>query len=235
MFSRPGLFLVMTFLCLCHPMVAQDDEGYMFEMGLGGGGSFYMGDANSRLYRNTDGMFTLIARYNVNRRFSLKCGIAAAGISGSSENSNGTLPGDAVDFSRTLYEFGIQAEWGFCGYSFTPWEGCHRLAPYGLAGIGTVFAPKPASNVFALSFPIGMGMRYKLSERANVGIEWTMRFSSSDKLDVTSTEWTSLDDPFMIKGKGMKNKDSYSFTMLYITFDVFRRPCDCNDIKIRKR
>jgi hypothetical protein len=116
MFSRPGLFLVMTLLCFCHPMAAQDDEGYMFEMGLGGGGSFYMGDANSRLYRNTDGMFTLIARYNVNRRFSLKCGLAAAGISGSSENSNGTLPGDAVDFSRTLYEFEIQAEWGFCGH-----------------------------------------------------------------------------------------------------------------------
>ena len=56
-----------------------------------------------------------------------------------------------------------------------------------------------------------------------------MRFSTSDRLDVTHTDGTSLQDPFMIKGKGIKNKDSYSFTMLYVTFDVFKRPCHCND------
>ena len=56
-----------------------------------------------------------------------------------------------------------------------------------------------------------------------------MRFSSSDRLDVTSDVAPGLQDPFIIKGKGMKNKDSYSFTMLYVTFDVFKRPCHCND------
>ena len=230
MIKRLGFLSVLTMLFCCLPAAGQDD-GYLVELGLGGGGSFYMGDVNSRLYNNTNGVFSVIARYNVNSRFSLKADLAAAGISGSTENSYGVIPGDELTFSRTLYDFGVQMEWGFCGYGIEDWNGTHRLAPYGLLGLGLTFAPKPASNDFAANFPVGLGIRYKLSERVNIGLEWSMRFSTSDRLDVTQTYGTSLQDPFMIKGKGLKNKDSYSFTMLYVTFDVFKRPCNCNDEK----
>lgn len=220
--------LSLVIILLCSKTAAQD-EGYLMEMGLGGGGSFYMGDANGRLYNNTNGVFSVLARYNVNPRFSLKANLSSAGISGSTENAYGTLPGDELLFSRTLYDFGAQMEWGFCGYGMEGWNGNHRLAPYGLMGIGVTFAPEPEKNDFAANFPIGLGLRYKLSERVNIGLEWTMRFSTSDRLDVTRTDGTTLKDPFMIKGKGIKNKDSYSFTMLYVTFDVFKRPCHCNE------
>lgn len=220
--------LSLVIILLCSKTAAQD-EGYLMEMGLGGGGSFYMGDANGRLYNNTNGVFSVLARYNVNPRFSLKANLSCAGISGSTENAYGTLPGDELIFSRTLYDFGAQMEWGFCGYGMEGWNGNHRLAPYGLMGIGVTFAPEPEQNDFAANFPIGLGLRYKLSERVNIGLEWTMRFSTSDRLDVTRTDGTTLKDPFMIKGKGIKNKDSYSFTMLYVTFDVFKRPCHCNE------
>ena len=221
--------LSMVLLACCTFSAAQEEDGYLMEMGLGGGGSFYMGDANSRLYNNTNGVFSVLARYNVNPRFSLKANLSSAGISGSTENAYGVMPGDELLFSRTLYDFGVQIEWGFCGYGMEGWNGNHRLAPYGLIGIGATFAPKPAQNDFAANIPVGLGLRYKLSERVNIGLEWTMRFSTSDRLDVTHTDGTSLQDPFMIKGKGIKNKDSYSFTMLYVTFDVFKRPCHCNE------
>lgn len=228
--KRLKLLTVLVMLCLC-PFAEAQDDGYFMEIGLGGGGSFYMGDANSSLYDNTNGVVSFLARYNVNPRFSLKADLAAAGISGSTVNAYGTLPGDELQFSRTVYDFGVQIEWGFCGYGMEGWNGCHRLAPYGLLGIGGTFASKPVRNDFAANFPVGLGFRFKLSERVNLGLEWTMRFSTSDRLDVTQSYGTSLENPFMIKGKGIKNKDSYSFTMLYVTFDVFKRPCNCNDEK----
>ena len=227
--TKKLLVLAMVILLpVCNSAVAQDND-YMMEIGLGGGGSFYMGDANSRLYNNTNGVFTVLARYNVNPRFSLKADLAAAGISGSTDNAYGVLPGDRLEFSRTVYDLGVQMEWGFCGYGMEGFNGNHRMAPYGLLGIGMTFAPKPVQNDFAANFPVGMGIRYKLSERVNIGLEWTMRFSTSDRLDVTRDYSPVLEDPFMIKGKGIKNKDSYSFTMLYVTFDVFKRPCHCDD------
>ena len=222
-------YSVFTVLLFCCTFVAAQDDGYLFEVGLGGGGNFYMGDANDRLYRNTNGVASVVARYNVNPRFSLKSGFSAAGISGSSANAFGVLPGDEIIFSRTVYDFGLQIEWGFCAYGMTNWSGSHRVAPYGLLGMGMTFAPKPAQNDFAANFPVGLGVRYKLSERVNIGLEWSMRFTTTDRLDVASETPTSLENPFLIKGKGIKNKDSYSFTMLYVTFDVFKRPCHCND------
>ena len=227
--NRQRLHICLIILSCCFPAAAQDD-GYLMELGLGGGGCFYMGDANNRLYNNTNGVFSVLARYNVNPRFSLKADFAAAGISGDTNDAFGVIPGDGLRFSRTVYDAGVQVEWGFCGYGMEGWNGCHRIAPYGLIGLGLTYAPKPVNNDFAANFPIGLGIRYKISDRVNIGLEWTMRFSTSDRLDVTRTmPDTQLENPFTIKGKGIKNKDSYSFTMLYVTFDVFKRPCNCND------
>ena len=62
----------MALLTALLPVKAQE-EGYLAEIGLAGGGCFYMGDANSTsLYSNTNGMVGIVARYNVNPRFSLK-------------------------------------------------------------------------------------------------------------------------------------------------------------------
>lgn len=206
---------------------AQED-GYRFEAGLGGGSSFYMGDANQRLYNNSNGAAALMLRYNVNPRFSTRATFSAAGISGNSNEALGQLPlEDNLKFSRTAYEFSVQVEWGFLAYSPVMWnEG--RWSPYGLAGIGTVFLPEPVTNDWALCLPVGVGVRYRLAPRVNIGLEWSMRFTNSDRLDVTSTAAPGLQDPLKIKGKGMKNKDSYSLTMLYLSFDIFEKPCNCN-------
>lgn len=225
---RKNGLLSLTVMLFCCTAAAAQDDGYLMEVGVGGGSSFYLGDANSRMYDNTNGAFAIVARYNVNPRFALKANLATAGISGSTEYSYGALPGGQLSFSRTLYELGMQMEWGFCGYGMTGWSGQHRLAPYGLMGIGITYAPKPVSNDLTASFPLGLGVRYKLSERVNIGLEWTMRFSASDRLDVTQNTDPSFENPFMIKGKGIKNRDSYSFTLLYVTFDILERPCNCN-------
>ena len=40
-----------------------------------------------------------------------------------------------------------------------------------------------------------------------------MRFSLSDKLD-------GIEDPYKIESGFLKNKDSYSWTMVYISYDL---------------
>lgn len=223
------LFAVIALFC-CSNMNGQDD-GYMMEIGVAGGGSFYMGDANnSALFRNTNGMAGVVARYNFNPRWSLKADLVAAGLEGDTREMKSAFPCDDIHFSRTVYDFGVQLEVGFLGYGKPPLYNCYRFAPYYTFGIGTTFAPKPLENVIAVNFPVGIGFRYKLAERVNIGMEWTMRFSTTDKIDVTELgNGFSLEDPFLAKGKGMKNKDSYSFTMVFLTFDIFKRPCDCNN------
>ena len=91
------------------------------------------------------------------------------------------------------------------------------------------YAPKPANHVVAMNIPMGIGVKYKLADRINVGGEWTMRFTSSDRLDVTNAEGVQLDDPYGINSKGLKNKDSYSWLMLYVSYDMFPKYRRCNN------
>ena len=72
-------------------------------------------------------------------------------------------------------------------------------------------------------------MKYKIAERINMGAEWTMRFTTSDKLDVTSKEGLQLNDPYGVKSKGLKNRDSYSWLVLYVSYDMFPKYRKCNN------
>lgn len=221
--------VTVLFAIILMALTAHAQDEYRMEVGPAAGASFYMGDANQKLYRNTGLMGGVVARYNCNPRLSFKADLTAAHISGSTDNMKDRSFPASLDFDRTIYDMGVQVEVGFLGYGLTRYNGSHRVAPYYLTGIGMTFAPKPQKNDFAFNIPLGLGVRYKIADRWNVGLEWTMRFSSSDRLDVTrQSGGTTLEDPYQIKGKFLKNKDSYSYTMLTLTYDILKKPCDCN-------
>ena len=54
----------------------------------------------------------------------------------------------------------------------------------------------------------------------------------SDRLDVTDKNGLTLQNPFNIKGKGIKNKDSYSFTAIFVTYDLKPKYRKCNNIDL---
>lgn len=218
---------LLTFVMAVHvPAMAQDDTEYLVEIGPAVGCSFYMGDANNKLYKGSRFMGGITARYRINHRFALKSNLVAAGISGNTSWVNDRTYPEAISFKRTVFDLGVQIEGNFLAYGTTTYNDCHRLVPYYLIGVGMTFAPKPANNDFAVNFPIGIGVKYKIADRLNLCLEWTMRFSSSDRLDVTENAGS---DPLQIKSGFMKNKDSYCFTMLTLTYDIFAKSCDCNE------
>lgn len=214
---------------LCGAM-AQDE--YTWEIGGALGGSFYMGDANSSaLYKNTGVAGGFVARYLLNPRMAIKGNLIAGRISGNTEDIDNVYPrGEQVAFKRTVLDLGAQFEYNFWGYGEgNNYRGDRRFTPYILGGLGFTFAPKPAKNVFTMNIPLGMGVKYKVASRINIGCEFTMRFSLSDKLDVTQRDGLQLNDPYQIKGKGWKNKDSYSYTVFFVTYDLFPKCKDCNN------
>ena len=38
-----------------------------------------------------------------------------------------------------------------------------------------------------------------------------------------------MNDPYRIKSQGWKNKDSYSYTVFFVTYDLFSRCKECNN------
>lgn len=228
-FGRIAAFLLL--LPSVYMVSAQELE-YKMELGAIAGGCFYMGDANNSLpLKNTAMAGGILARYNFNPRMVVKGDFAIGKIQGTTEGLDNKFPdGLHTTFGRTVYELGGQFEYNFFAYgSGAGYKDSHRMTPYILAGIGMTYAPKPADHVFALNLPLGIGVKYKLADRLNVGAEWTMRFTTSDRLDVADNRGLILDDPYQIKGKGLKNKDSYSLLIAYISYDLFPKYRKCNN------
>ncbi len=234
------LFLQLCTLCLSMATMAQDEE-YRGELGLGAGGCFYLGDANGTPYRNLGPMFTLVGRRVFNPRMALKANLGMGHISGDtsgryfpsdalSETSEGGQPGSAT-FKRNVFDLSVQFELNLLGYGlYGGYQGHHRLVPYLALGVGATFAPKPVDAVFAFNIPMGLGVKFKLKERWNLGLEWSIRFTTTDALDVSNAQGVCLDDPYGIKSGGFKNKDCYSWTTFYVTYDLFPKCKTCNKI-----
>ncbi len=228
-------------LMLCMAVGAQDDVEYKMEMGATVGTSFYLGDANSTPFAHMSGMGGLIARRVLNPRMAVKTNLLFGHISGSSDgyfiptdpNSNsaeGGIP-TTVHFSRNLLDVGAQFEMNFWGFGMgTGYKEHSRITPYALAGVGlTVGMGGGGGTCGALNLPVGLGVKYKVKPRLNIGLEWTVRFSTSDELDASRKGGTQLAHPYGVKSKGLKNKDCYSFTMFYLTYDMCPKLRKCNN------
>lgn len=221
--------LLMSFIL---NVSAQEELEYKMEVGGMLGGSFYMGDANyTTPFKNLGFAGGVIARYIFNPRMVIKADLAFGRISGNTEDFKNVYPeNQQSSFKRSIYDLGAQFEYNFFGYGTGQgYKGNKRFTPYVLGGIGMTFAPAPAKGIFTVNFPIGVGVKYKLARRLNIGCEFTMRFSLSDQLDVTNKDGLQLNDPYGIKGSGFKNKDSYSFTTVFITYDIFPKYRKCNN------
>ena len=221
-------------LLLLLPVYGASAQKLEYNMELGGmaGGCFYMGDANNTtLFKDVQMVGGVLARYNINPRMAIKGDLAIGRIKGTTEGIANRFPnGENSTFGRNVYELGAQFEYHFFAYGTGEgYKGSRRLAPYIQAGVGMTYAPKPANHVVAMNLPLGLGVKYKLAERINAGAEWSMRFTSSDRLDVTSTAGLQLDDPYGIDSKGLKNKDAYSWLVLYVSYDMFPKYRRCNN------
>ena len=79
------------------------------------------------------------------------------------------------------------------------------------------------------NIPVGIGLKWKVMPRLNVGCELSYRFTFSDNLDVTHKGGATLDDPYGIDSGLMKNKDGYSFLSLFVTYDLSPKYRKCNN------
>ncbi len=212
-------------LMIASMMAAQAQE-YRFEVGGALGMSGYLGDANNaNLLKKPGYVAGGLFRYIINSRMALKTNLLTAKISGNSANLANTYPdAQTYAFSSQLYDLGAQFEFNFLNYGIgSKYLKLKRISPYLTLGVGATLATGD-SDAFTLNVPMGVGVKYKLSERLNIGLEFTMRKTFSDELD-------GLKDLNGITSGFAKNTDWYSFTMISITYEFSKRCRTCHYVE----
>lgn len=205
---------------------AQDEYEYRMEIGVGGGMVNYLGDFNGSIVSNMQPSASLILRRVFNPYMGLKLDFAYGKLKGSSADVKTWYPelaDNPIDFNSTLMDLGLSFEYNFWPYGTgREYRGAKRLTPFVFLGIGGTYAKTGDESVFTANVPIGVGVKYKLGRRLNLGLEWAAHFSLSDKLD-------GVADPYGIESSGLfKNTDCYSMLKITITYSFMPKCKICN-------
>ncbi|MDR1371379.1 MAG: porin family protein [Dysgonamonadaceae bacterium] len=211
--------LFFIYLITCATAVAQE---YKYEIGGGLGASMYMGDANQGdFFQGLHPSFGAVFRKNMDLRWAVKADLSMGTVSGDTRKVSNVFPGNAqASFSRSFYELGGQMEFNFLPYSDKfPYLGAKKISPYIFAGLGLTYASGGNQSFFGLNLPLGVGVKYKIKKRINLGLEYGVRKLFQDDFDAPGSEGFNLDNPYKIPTGWAKNNDWYSVLMFTVTWD----------------
>lgn len=220
------ILLIAFFTLVSLGAKAQDEYEYKMEIGVGAGMVSYEGDFNGSIVKNMQPSASLILRRIFNPYMGVKLDVMYGKLKGSSADVKTYYPGyddNPIEFSNTLLDAGLTFEYNFWPYGTgREYRGAKRLTPFVFLGIGATYVTGGGENSFTANVPIGLGVKYKIGKRLNLGLEWAMHFSLSDKLD-------GVEDPYGIESSGVfKNTDCYSALKLTLTYSFMPKCKICN-------
>ena len=218
------LFCCAAFCCGTLPASAQED--YRFDIGAGVGMTGYLGDANSaNLWANPSWDATILFRYILNPRLNFKTNFYVGGLRGDSSKMDNVLPNDQnFKFSTTFFEIGELLEFHFFNYGMgESYRKLKRWTPYITTGVSITGWTVDGSGSATFTIPMGVGFKYKPALRWNIGLEFLMKKTFSDRVD-----GNNLSDPLGIKRGFMKNTDWYSTFSISISYEFSKRCAVCH-------
>lgn len=220
---------LVTLLMLCATLTAsaQQDDEYLMEIGGGVGMVSYQGDFNGKITSGMQPAGAIVWRRLLNPYMGFRVTGMMGKLKGDATRVETYYPDEttrAYSFDRSFTDVSVTYEYNFWPYGTgRDYRGAKRLTPFVFGGIGATYVSGGEKKVFTANVPIGLGIKYKLKERLNVGLEWSMHFSLSDELD-------GIADPYGIKSSGaFKNTDCYSGLMLTLTYSFKSKCRTCNN------
>ena len=201
---------------------------YKFDFGGALGMSGYLGEANtSSLMKHPGFEEEMSIRYLPDSRWAFRGVLSTLSLSGSTADMEDVLPSTgepSYDFKSTVYDLGARVEFNFFSYGIgETYKRLRRWSPYLTVGIGVSMSSSGGTTSVAPNLPMGAGVKFKLSERVNLGAEFTMTKVFGDKVD-----GPLLSDLNTIKTSLYKNTDWYSRLTIGITYEFGKRCETCH-------
>lgn len=219
------LICLLALVCSLHAAAQNDETVYRLELGGGVGMGLNLTDVDGKIGLAA----AAVARFPLNPRMAVKAQFSYSQIKGATDGIKNFYPIDPsqpgsdrlhYEVSDGIYDLSALYELHFLSYGYVrDYKGYSRIVPYLQMGFGLTYGP--AGKAFSANIPLGFGVKYKVAPRLNLGLDWLMHFSLSDKLD-------GLDAPLGIKSSGFRNKDHYSTLTLTLTYDLNPRCPTCN-------
>lgn len=274
--------LAVIVLCFPLSLFAQNSIVQEGEFGIGIGAAHYFGDLNTRAHINRPKLAAgVFFRKNFGNYIALRVSgtFAQLGYSDIYNTQNEYMRRRNLSFNTNVWELGLQGDFNF--YRFMPGDPDFRFTPYVTFGVsafsydpyaylgGQKYYLRPLGTEgqgsadstlrnrkqygpMAFAIPLGVGVKYSINDRINIGFEIVHRFTNTDYLDDVSKTYVDpsvfpvnpdgspnpallLSDrsyetgtPIGIKGRqrgNSQNKDQFVTAMFYVSFNLQSYKC----------
>lgn len=204
------------------------------EGGIMAGGLFYLGEINpSTLFQSTKFGGGAFVRHNVNKRWAYRANLVVGTLFSDDKYSSDKYQQIRnVAFNTPLIEIVVQAEFNFLRYKLGATRHNSFYTPYLASGIGFLMVTN-SIHPYQLVLPISFGMKFAISKKLELGIEWSFRKTFSDHLDnISGKEYdaNSMKPINKIKYKQhafFYNNDWYSYAGVFVTYKIFQSGSTC--------
>jgi len=184
------------------------------EIGLTGGGMYYLGDLNpGKHFLQTQPAFGGFVRHNFNERLAIRAAYTYGKIKGDDAVSKENLLRN-LNFQSNIHDISGTFEFNFFNYFigslrhfFTPYMyggasvflfnpkgvvngSLTELRPLGTEGQGSALYPsRKQYSKISFAIPFGIGIKYSLNNFVGMSLDWSMRKTFTDYLDDVSTSY----------------------------------------------
>ncbi len=195
------------------------------EVGFGLGGLNYTGDlAPEFTYKNFSPGFQAFYRHNHKKEVSVfRLNLLIGKVKGSNSFAVPDLGIIDSSFSRTIMEIAAIYEYNF--FNYRDIKENFFMSPYLFGGIATtvLFGDE---NHATITIPFGVGLKYKLSSNWNLGLEYGIRKTFYDRIDmINEDQLLSSSTP----------ADWYYFLGLNLSYTFYQQKCpECSPKDVRR-
>ena len=196
-------------------------EKYRGEIGPSAGTSFYIGDANTKLFANQNFTYGLQYRHKFNSRLAVTGEWNSTKVSGDATLLNNTV----VAFSSPVNAFDLSGEFNFFDLEDKPYKPfSQKYSTFIFAGVGSMLYDYEMQGQFKFSYLFGAGVKFMLGKRMNLNFRWSNRLLLTDQLEGIR----SLNNIYDLNGSNLLNNDLLSTLSVGLTINIFKERCDCN-------
>jgi hypothetical protein len=267
--------LAVVILSLPLSLFAQNSVVQEGEFGFGIGAAHYFGDLNTRAKLNRPKLAAgIFFRKNFGNYIALRVAgnFAQLGYSDVYNTHNEFMRRRNLSFNTNIWELGLQGDFNF--FRFMPGDPDFRFTPYITFGVSafnydpyaylngqkynlrqlgtegqydTTFKDRKPYGSMAFAIPFGVGVKYAINDRINIGFEIVHRFTNTDYLDDVSKTYVDpsafppnpdgtpnpayllsdrsyeTGDRIGVKGRqrgNSQNKDQFVTAMFYVSLNL---------------
>ena len=178
------------------------------ELGIIGGGTYYIGDLNQKHFNHFNPGGQLLFRYNFNYRLAFRSNFTYGKIEAyDSESKDAYNKNRNLSFQSSLFELGAGVELTYFPFELgnkryrgtfyllaelsltrinpkTEYNGSLvELQPLGTEGQGSILSKKGKYSRVQLGVPLAVGARMSITDNIGLNIEYGVRFMFTDYLD----------------------------------------------------